>query len=100
MHAYTVFPQKSWILNPGASSHMQVLKKVYFFKYVHYLPFVQINDGTHSPLLSNGIVQTNPALTLTDVFYVSRFLVNLLSINQLTKQNNCNIIFFPSHCVF
>ena len=24
----------------------------------------------------------------------------LLSISQLTKQNNCKITFFPSHCVF
>ena len=61
---------------------------------------VKIVDGTHSPVLGNGVVQTTPSLTLTDVLYVSHFPVNLLSISQLTKQNNCKITFFLSHCVF
>jgi len=33
-------------------------------------PSVKIAYGTHSPVLSNEIVQVNPFLTLIDVLYV------------------------------
>ena len=61
---------------------------------------IKIADGTHSHILGNGVVQATPSLTLTNVLYIPRFTVNLLSISQLTKQNKCKIIFFSSHCVF
>jgi len=63
-------------------------------------PSVKITDGTHSHVLGNGVVQATPSLTLTDILYVPRFSFSLLSISQLTKQNNCKITFFPSNCVF
>jgi len=63
-------------------------------------PSVKIADGTHSPVLENGVIQATPSLTLTDVLYVSRFPFSLLFISQFTKHNNCKIIFFSSHCVF
>ena len=56
-------------------------------------PSVKIDDGTHLLVLGNG-VQAAPSLTLTDVLYVPHFPVNLLSIGQLTKQNNYKITFF------
>ena len=61
---------------------------------------VKITDGTYSLVLGNGVVQATPSLTLTDILYVPRFLVSLLSISQFTKHNNCKITFFLSHCVF
>ena len=33
-------------------------------------PSVKIVDDTHSPVLSNGVVQATPSLTLIDVLYV------------------------------
>ena len=48
-------------------------------------PSVKIVDGTHSPVLVNGVVQATPSLTLTNVLYVPRFSISLLSISQLTK---------------
>jgi len=48
-------------------------------------PSIKIVDGTHSPVLDNGVVQAAPSLTLTDVLYVPRFSISLLSISQLTK---------------
>ena len=48
-------------------------------------PSVKIVDGTHSSVLSNGVVQATPSLTLTDALYVPHFSVSLLSISQLTK---------------
>jgi len=48
-------------------------------------PSVKIVDGTHSPVLGNGVVQATPSLTLTNVLYVLRFLISLLSISLLNK---------------
>ena len=42
---------------------------------------VKIVDGTHSPVLDNGVVQATSSLTLTDVLYVPCFPVSLLSIS-------------------
>ena len=42
---------------------------------------VKIADSTHSPVLGNGIVQVTPSLILTDVLYVSRSPVSLLTIS-------------------
>jgi len=60
-------------------------------------PSIKIADGTHSPVLGNEAVQASPSAILTDVLYVPHFSVSLLSISQLTKQNNCKITFFLSH---
>ena len=48
-----------------------------------------------------GVVQVTPSLIFTDVLYVSKFCVSLLSISQFTEHSNYKIIFFfLSHCVF
>ena len=86
MHAYTTSPQKSWILDSGASSHMTCIKQKFVslnMSSVH--PSVKIAYGTHSPVLGNGVVQATPSLTLTDILYVPQFHVSFLSISQLTK---------------
>jgi len=54
---------------------------------------VNIADGTQSPTSDNGVVQATPSLTLTDVLYVPKFSISLLSISQFTKHNNCKITF-------
>jgi len=63
-------------------------------------PSVKITDGTHSHVLGDGVVQATPSLTLTDVIYIPRFHVSLMSTSQLTKQNNYKITLFSfSLCV-
>ena len=58
---------------------------------------VNIVDGTQSHVLGNGVIQATPSLAFTDVLYVPKFSVSLLSISQFTKYNNCKITFlsFP-----
>jgi len=53
-----------------------------------FLP-VNIIDGTQAPISSNGVVQTTPSLILTDVQYVPKFPVSLLSISQFTIFSLC-----------
>ena len=55
---------------------------------------VNIADDTQALVSGNGVVQTTPSLTITDVLFVLKFSISLLSISQFTKYNNCKIIFF------
>jgi len=43
--------------------------------------FVDIADGTQSPVLGNGVVQATSSLTLTDVLYVSKNFIIVLSLS-------------------
>jgi len=93
MHIYTVSPSKPWILDSEASSHMTgITQKFVSLNMSIAHPSVKITDGTHSPVLGNEVVQAT-SLTLTGVLYVLDS-INVMSISQLTKQNNCKITFF------
>jgi len=60
---------------------------------------VKITDGSHSLVLGNGVVHATSSLTITDVLYVPKFSISLLSINQFTKHNIYKIT-FPLFIVF
>ena len=65
------------------------------FDYLHLsnkFSYVNIADGTQSPVLDNRVVHATSFLT--DVSYVSKFPVSLNSISQFTKQNSCKVTFF------
>ena len=47
-----------------------------------------------------GTVHCSSSLTLTNVFHIPSFKFNLLSISQLTKSINCDVIFSSSECIF
>ena len=83
MHSYIVSPQKPWILDSRALSHVTGIKQEFVslnLLCVH--PSVKIVDGIHSPVLGNGVVQATPSLMLTsNVLYVPRFPVSLWSIS-------------------
>ena len=75
-----------------------IKQKIVSLNLFNKFPSSNIADGTKSLVLGNRVVQATPSLTLTDVLYVSKFLVNLLSITQFTKHNNCKITFFLPTC--
>ena len=56
-------------------------------------PLVNIVDGTQSPVLGCRVVHTTP-LILTDVLFIPKFPISMLSISQFTKHNNSKITFF------
>jgi len=101
MSAYNASPQNAWILHSRASSHMTGIKQKFVsLNLFNRFPPVNIVDGTLSPVLSNRVIHATPSLTLTDVLFVPKFPVALLSISQFIKHNKCKITFSPSHCVF
>ena len=82
------------------SSHMTNIKDKFINLHLfNKFSSVNIVDGTQSLIFGDGIVQATPSLNLSNVLYVSKFHVSLLSINQFTKQNNCSITIFPSYCL-
>ncbi|CAJ2662218.1 unnamed protein product [Trifolium pratense] len=98
--AFTCVPF-SWIIDSGASNHICTTLS-YFSTYspVNNHIFVQLPDGSHAPVKHIGTINCSPSLTLTNVYHIPTFKFNLLSISQLTKSINCDVIFSSSGCIF
>ena len=61
---------------------------------------ITITDGSHTSVTCYGKIKLNPSLNLQNVLYVPKLSTNLISIHKLTKDLNCVVTFFHSHCVF
>ena len=91
----------NWIVDSGASDHMTGNSQLF----VSYTPCagnekVRIADGTLSVIAGKGSVRVTNSITLHSVLHVLNLDCNLLSVNQLVKQNKCCAYFLPSSCVF
>ena len=96
----TTFPN-SWVIDSGATDHMTHSSH----KFITYDPClsnrkISTADGSLSTIAGQGNVLINQALTLKNVLHVPNLSTNLLSIHKLTKDLNCNVIFYPSYCIF
>ena len=60
---------------------------------------VWVADGKMSPAVGKGTVCL-PNMILKSVLYVPKLTYNLLSVSKLTKDMNCVVTFFSSHCEF
>ena len=99
--AFTSQSRLPWIIDSGASDHMTGSSPVFS----DYKPYsrqdkVKIADGTVSSVSGKGLVRVSPSLSLSSVLHVPSFSNNLLSISRITRDQNCSVTFFPSHCIF
>jgi len=90
-----------WIIDSGASDHMTNLSCVFH----SYSPCsgnnkVRIADGKFSSIAGKGSVKISEKITLKYVLHVPNLACNLLSVSQLSKDSNCRVTFFESHCEF
>lgn len=90
----------AWILDSGALEHitgrhdfLQDLKKI-----VGPCP-ITTPDSTTTHATKIGCVNPGNNFTLSDVHYLPNFMYNLISVGKLTKDLNCSITFFSSHCI-
>jgi hypothetical protein len=93
-------PDKSWIVDSGASKHMtpdSILFKIY--KPMSGRDKVQTTDGSLCLIVRVGDITCTSDLHLSSVFHVPNFTNNLLSVNQLIYVLNCVIFFSPTHVV-
>jgi hypothetical protein len=93
--------QKIWVIDSGATDHMTFSSK-YFSSYspCSSQRKITIADGSDTTVAGQGDIHINGSLILKNVLHVPNLLANLISIKQLTKDSNCSVTFFPSHCVF
>ncbi|KAL6328809.1 hypothetical protein AAG906_003826 [Vitis piasezkii] len=57
-------------------------------------------DGSLTTVAGIGDVKISPSLMLKNVLHVPRLTMNLISIQKLTQDLHCNVVFYHSHCVF
>ena len=74
-------------------------------KFVSYTPCpsnkkISTTGGSLTTVAGQGEIHINPLPILKNVLHVAKLSTNLVSIHQLTKDMNCNVIFHPSHLVF
>ena len=91
-------PSGNWLLDSGASHHMT--GKLEFLSNIwngESSP-VGLPNGTHIFANTHGRVVLNDNFILKDVLYVPTLNCNLISVQQLIKENNCVVTFYPDHC--
>lgn len=53
----------------------------------------------NSAIAGKGLINQSNTLSLKYVLHVPKLACNLLSVSKLSKDSNCRVIFFESHCV-
>ena len=91
----------SWIMDSGATDHMTHSSK--FFSTYSPCPSnkkIATADGSLATVAGTGDVQINPSITLKKVLHVPKLSTNLVSVQKLTQDLLCNVVFYNSYCVF
>lgn len=89
-----------WIVDSRATDHMTSSSK-YFSSYTPCLSHrkITIADGSFTIVAGYGDVRLN-SLCLKNVLHVRKLFANLISIQKVTQDFNCRVIFLPSYCIF
>ena len=95
------FNSTPWIIDFGAFDHMTSFSNLFST----YSPCfgsenIRIADGSFSPIVGKGLVKLSENIDLKCVLYVPKLACNLLSASKLTKNSNCCVFFYDSHCEF
>lgn len=90
----------AWILDSGASLHIcSSPKEIHSVQPNQVITTITLPDGSRAPVQAIGATHLNQSISLSCVHYVPNFKFNLLSISQLTRDSNCSVTFYPSHCI-
>jgi hypothetical protein len=60
---------------------------------------ITVANGSKVPIEQIGTTKFL-SNTISDVFYLPTFTSNLLSVNKITKEFNCNVIFSSNNVIF
>uniref|UniRef100_A0A803LNL9 Retrotransposon Copia-like N-terminal domain-containing protein n=1 Tax=Chenopodium quinoa TaxID=63459 RepID=A0A803LNL9_CHEQI len=89
-----------WVIDSGASDHMTCdLSKFAELKAATGFPKITLPTGDSASISHTGNVNLCSSLTLQNVLCVPNFRYNLLSVPKLTKDSQCEVNFYGSHCV-
>ncbi|KAJ0480735.1 putative RNA-directed DNA polymerase [Helianthus annuus] len=96
------FSMNGWIVDSGASQHMVRTDKN-LINVVDVSEFditVGHPNGTSVKVLKIGDLKLTDEILLKDVFFVPGYSVNLLSVHRLSRDNNVDVVFNETTCVF
>ena len=91
----------TWVIDSRASAHMTGTSSIINPYHPNSsLLDVHIVDGHPYPVKGSGTTHATSTMHLHNVLYGLGFPTNLLSISAITKALNCDVFFYPYHCVF
>ena len=90
-----------WIIDSRASNHMTSFSNLFS----SYSPCsssekICIVNGSFSPIVGKGLIKISKNIILKSILHVTKLACNLLSMSKLSKDVNCHVTFFESHCEF
>jgi hypothetical protein len=91
----------SWVMDSGATNHMTHSPNGFttYFQCPSSRKIATAN-GSLTTVAGVGDVKIGPSLILKNVLHVPRLSTNLVSIQKLTQDLRCNVVFHHSYCVF
>ena len=90
----------SWVMDSGATDHMT--HSPHFFLTYSPCPSskkIATANGSFITVAGIGDVKLKLSLVLKNVLHVPTLSTNLISIQKLTQDSNCNVIFYQDFCV-
>ena len=86
--------KEAWILDSGATDHMTPNKENFMrFNPIDKGRYVKTADGTLLPVMGIGTIKLDPIGLLTQVLYIPKLFVSLVSVQRLAKNKEYNILF-------
>ena len=62
--------------------------------------YITVANGSNTPVTGRGNIHLQPSFPIKNVLHVPKLSNNLLSIQKLTQDLNCAVVFFPSRVFF
>ena len=85
-----------WVLDTGATSHMSSNDGILLSRLSHSPSFITVGNGNSIPISCRGtssIPIADYLFQLNNVLIAPHLVRNLLSVRQLTRDNNCSVEF-------
>ncbi|KAL9228263.1 hypothetical protein vseg_003863 [Gypsophila vaccaria] len=89
----------SWLLDTGCSHHMTGRRDLLENIQKKTVSTVGLPNGSHITACEHGTVTLSSTFVLKDVLYVPTLQCDLISVQQLIRENNCLVTFYSDHCV-
>ncbi|CAJ2632157.1 unnamed protein product [Trifolium pratense] len=88
-----------WIMDTGATDHITHSLQN-FTSYKNISPFTMALPNGHKTIATiSGTVKISSSITLSNVYYIPSFNVNLISATKLLASLDCHITFHPNKCL-
>ena len=91
---------RTWVIDSGTTDHKRRMHPNFHTYAQISHGRVCIADGTFMRETREGTIDVLSNLSLSSVLHAPQFSFNLKYVSSLTKNHNCSVKFYPSHCVF